>query len=75
VLAVCGVISATRASSVAVNARPSIKAASIAARAGSPRCEAISAIWCVVAMAQDIKRGSAHASTAIEIYVRSGFLT
>jgi hypothetical protein len=42
-LAVCGVTPATPASSEAVNARPSIRACSFPARAGSPARAAISA--------------------------------
>ncbi len=50
-LAVCGVMPATRASSVAVSARPSISACSIPARAGSPASAATSANFAVLAMA------------------------
>ena len=49
-LAVCGATPATLASSVAVSARPSISAFSIAARAGSPESAAISANIAFVAM-------------------------
>src|SRR5215475_11218992 len=50
-LAVWGVIAATRANSVAVSARPSIKACSMLARPGSPDRAATSANRALVGMA------------------------
>src|SRR5271165_3810917 len=55
-LAVCGVTPATRASSEDVNARPSINACSIPARAGSPARAAISAKAALLAMSDLLDR-------------------
>src|SRR5262245_8047967 len=53
-LAVCAVMPATRASSEAVSARPSISACSMPARAGSPTSDATAANMALLAMAYSL---------------------
>src|SRR5581483_7773740 len=68
VLAVCGVMPATRASSEAVSARPSISACSMPARAGSPASAATWANSALVAMASSLVATAVWAQQAARCF-------